>query len=202
MVLGQKWWVLAVCLVWAAGHCPCSVLLSSMPLGIVVVVAPCTVIIALRLPSSSRCALLPCPSPLSHAVVIIAMRHCHCHRRSVVVSPCPALLCTVAALSCCCCAAGSATVVSLHCHYCTISIIALSGVVTVVPLGAVVAPSLHRQACKWGGGEGAAGTPCMWCAWLLLSRCAIVAVVGSSSRATDIMRLCTMPGRCSPVEGG
>ena len=64
--------------------------------------------------------------------------------------------------------------------------------------GAVPGP----WACRWGGGEGAAGAPCVWHAWLSSSRCTIVAVVGSSSRATDVVRLCTMPGRCSPVEGG
>ena len=64
--------------------------------------------------------------------------------------------------------------------------------------GAVPGP----WACRWGGGEGAAGAPCMWHAWLSSSRCAIVAAVGSSSRATDVVCLCAMPGRCSPVEGG
>ena len=57
-------------------------------------------------------------------------------------------------------------------------------------------------ACRWGGGEGAAGAPCVWHAWLLSSRCAIVAAVGSSSRATNVMCLCATPGRCSLVEGG
>ena len=57
-------------------------------------------------------------------------------------------------------------------------------------------------ACRWGGGEGAAGAPCVWRAWLSSSRCAIVAVVGLSSRATNVVRLCATPGCCSPVEGG
>ena len=74
-------------------------------------------------------------------VIVIAMRRRR--HRSIVVLPCPALLCTVAALSCHCCAAGSAVVVSLHRRYCVISVVALSGVVTMVPLGAVVAPSSH-----------------------------------------------------------
>ena len=64
--------------------------------------------------------------------------------------------------------------------------------------GAVPGP----WACRWGGGEGAAGAPCVWHAWLSSSQCAVVAVVGSSSRTTDVVRLCATPGRCSPVEGG
>ena len=117
-VLGWKRWALAVCLVQAAGHRPCSAPLSGMPLGIVVVVvvdvvAPCAVVIAPRPPSSSRRAFPLCPSPSSHAVVVIAIRRRR-HRRSVVVSPCPAPLCTIAALSCRCRTAGSAVVVSLR----------------------------------------------------------------------------------------
>ena len=141
-VLGRKWWALAVCLVQAAGHRPCSVPLSGMPLGIVGVRCCCCC-------RTVRCCYRTAPA------VVVAMHHRH--RRSVVVSPRPALLCTVAALSCRCRTAGSAVVVSLrcrycavvislHCHYCTVSVVALSGVVAVVPLGTIVAPSSHRRA--------------------------------------------------------
>ena len=67
-VLGQKWWVLAVCLVRAAGHRPCSVPLSSMPLGIVVVGVCCC-----RRCHGSSLSLLCCRLATPCAIV-----HHHC----------------------------------------------------------------------------------------------------------------------------
>ena len=166
-VLGRKRWVLAVCLVRAAGHCPCSAPLSGMPLGIVVVVVCChcrhrtvhchyrtmpAIIVALCL-LAVPLAVVACRRHRRHAsssssspciiVVVITMHHC---RRSVIILLCPVLLCTVTALLCRCHAAGSAIVVSLRRRYCTVSVIMLLGVIAMVPLGTVVAPSSHRRA--------------------------------------------------------
>ena len=177
-----------------------------------------------------------------------AVPSCHAPRRHrtpsslspcVVVSPRPALLCTVAALSCHCRAAGSAVVVSLRCRLPPSSLLCRlhrravgccrrgaigrrrrtvfaspgpppSPLGVAMPCTHLAAPLCHPAAsvcvvpplcaavvvvrgacalrgwrpfsgtvpgpwaCRWGGGEGAAGAPCVWRAWLSSSRCAVV----------------------------
>ena len=94
-VLGWKRWALAVCLVRAAGHHPCSVLLSGMPLGIVVV------IIGVR--CCHRCALLLLllsSSSSSHRALSLSYctrRHC----RAVPSCCAPRRRCTLSLLSPC-----------------------------------------------------------------------------------------------------
>ena len=121
MVLGQKWWALAVCLVQAAGHRPCSAPLSSMPLGIIIVVVAhrhhhhCrTMHCHYRTTPAVIIALCPLAVPLA----IVACHHHHCHASSLLLHPAPlpssSCAVVVAVPSCCCCCCA---VVLLHrCH--------------------------------------------------------------------------------------
>ena len=87
-VLGRKQWALAVCLVRAAGHRPCSAPLSGMPLGIVVVV-----VVGVRCRRRHRCrrrrtvrcryrtapavVVAPCLPAVPLAIVARCRRHRH-----------------------------------------------------------------------------------------------------------------------------
>ena len=222
-VLGRKRWALAVCLVWAAGHCPCSAPLSGMPLGIIVVV------IVVRCHCRCRCTL---SSSSSHRALLLLHRARRRRRhpslssslRRRLAAPCAVVhrCCTVVLLSRCwirCRRLPPSSLLrrlrrravrcrcrgAIGCRRCTV--FALPGpppsplgvsvpctclaaplchptasVCIVVPLCAaiVIVRSAHALcswrpfsgtvpgpwACRWGGGEGAAGAPCVWHAWL------------------------------------
>ena len=147
-VLGRKWWVLGdlrvVCLVRATGHRCCGATClralsssSSSPRAVVI----------------TQCAVVVAPCPLAVFSGIIACRRHHCHRLRCTLScrlATPRAVvhrrCTVVPLSCRCRAAGSAAIVSLRRHHCAISVVTLSGVIAVVPLGAVVVPPSRCRA--------------------------------------------------------
>ena len=62
----------------------------------------------------------------------------------------------------------------VHCRHCHAQCMCLAR------WASVLWCSAWAVGLSMGGGEGAAGAPCVWRAWLPSSRCAIIAVVGSS----------------------
>ena len=226
VVIVQRAVIVAPCRLSLLCHCASSSrhALSLCPLVsshavVVIVTSPCIVVVC----AASSLAVLPHPAlscrwirrhHLPPSSSLRCLRHravgCHCrgaigrHRHAIFTLLGPPLLPLCVGMPCTC------LVVPL-CH-------PAASICIIAPLCAAIvivhsARALHGWhlfsgavpgpwACQWGGGEGTAGAPCMWRVWLSLLLCTIVAVVGSSSRMIDIMRLCTMPGHCSLVEGG
>ena len=174
MVLGRKRWALAVCLVQAAGHCPCRVPLSGMPLGIVVVVVGVHCRCHRR---TVRCCYRTMPavvSPCLPAVPLaVVARRCRCRHALSLSLLCRRLAAPRAPRHC---------APSLHCRAVVTPLDPLSSSPSVV----VTAPSPSSR-CR-------ASLP--WCHWAPSSH--HLRIAGPAAIAVRHCRA-LYPPRCTPL---